>query len=103
MAFGRRLHHLGAATGDLLFHSLINSMWVLKQCMDGWAAEGRPWKIEDIVRQAAGCNETTGLLDMDAETLMLDTGMPARINSELARLGSRRSLTCPATSQSLPA
>jgi rhamnulokinase len=62
-------------------------MWVLKQCMDGWAAEGRPWKIEDIVQQAAACTLSTGFLDMDAEVLMLDTEMPKRINGELTRLG----------------
>jgi rhamnulokinase len=62
-------------------------MWVLKQCMDSWAAQGRPWKIEDIVEQAGACNVSTGLLDMDAETLMLDTEMPERINKELTRLG----------------
>ncbi len=79
--------NLGAAVGGLLFHSLINSMWVLKQCMDGWAAQGRPWSIEDLVQKAAACNAATGVLDMDAEPLMLDSGMPARINSELARRG----------------
>ena len=95
--------NLGAATGDLLVHSLINSMWVLKQCMDVWSAEGRPWKIEALIKQAStsGCppslalgdrgeqsqTHATALLDMDAETLMLDTNMPARINSELVRLG----------------
>jgi rhamnulokinase len=86
-AFDAGYTNLGAATGDLLFHSVINSMWVLKQCMDGWAAEGRPWKIEDIVREAAACNDTGGVLDMDAPTLMLDSSMPERINSELTRLG----------------
>jgi rhamnulokinase len=95
--------NLGAATGGLLVHSLINSMWVLKQCMDSWSAEGRPWNIEDLIQKAseAGCprslaigdrgeqNQTpaTALLDMDAETLMLDSNMPGRINSELLRLG----------------
>jgi rhamnulokinase len=61
-------------------------MWVLKQCMDAWAAGGRPWTIEELIQQAA---KTTaeGMLDMDAEPLMLDSNMPARINSELARLG----------------
>lgn len=78
--------NLGAATGDLLFHSLINSMWVLKQCMDAWAAEGRPWTIENLIQNASACN-SEALLNMDAETLMLDSNMPARINSELARLG----------------
>jgi len=85
-AFQAGYTNLGAATGDLLFHSLINSMWVLKQCMDAWAAGGRPWTIEELIQQAA---KTTaeGMLDMDAEPLMLDSNMPARINSELARLG----------------
>ena len=78
--------NLGAATGDLLVHSLINSMWVLKQCMDAWSAEGRPWNIEALIQQATISN-TQALLDMDAETLMLDSNMPARINSELLRLG----------------
>ncbi|MGO8932715.1 MAG: FGGY-family carbohydrate kinase [Terracidiphilus sp.] len=33
------------------------------------------------------CNSASGVLDMDAETLMLDTEMPRRINNELTRLG----------------
>jgi rhamnulokinase len=86
VAFDAGYTNLGAATGDLLFHSLINSMWLLKQSMDAWSADGRPWSIEDLVQKAAAC-KAPGLLDMDAETLMLDTGMPQRINSELARLG----------------
>jgi rhamnulokinase len=87
VAFDSGYTNLGAATGELLFHSLVNSMWVLKQCMDAWAAQGRPWKIEDIVEQAGTCNVSTRLLDMDAEALMLDTEMPQRINKELTRLG----------------
>jgi rhamnulokinase len=86
-AFDAGYTNIGAAGGGLLFHSLINSMWVLKQCMDGWAAEGRPWKIEDIVEKAAACNAAGGVLDMDAPMLMLDSGMPGRINTELTRLG----------------
>jgi rhamnulokinase len=86
-AFDAGYTNIGAAGGGLLFHSLINSMWVLKQCMDGWAAEGRPWLIEDIVQKAAACNVAGGVLDMDAPTLMRDSGMPGRINSELTRLG----------------
>lgn len=86
-AFDAGYTNLGAATGGLLFHSLINSMWVLKQCMDHWAAEGRPWAIEKLVEEAAACTTATGVLDMDAEPLLLDTGMPERINRELVRLG----------------
>jgi rhamnulokinase len=86
-AFDAGYTNLGAATGGLLFHSLINSMWVLKQCMDQWAADGRAWPIEKLVQEAAACCVTTGVLDMDAESLMLDAGMPGRINKELARQG----------------
>jgi rhamnulokinase len=87
VAFDAGYTNLGAATGDLMFHNLVNSMWVLKQCMDSWAAQGRPWKIEDIVKAAGECGAPAGKLNMDAEALMLDTEMPRRINSELARQG----------------
>jgi rhamnulokinase len=86
-AFDAGYTNIGAASSGLLFHSLINSMWVLKQCMDGWAAEGRPWQIEKLVHEAAACDAEIGVLDMDAETLMLDSAMPQRINGELSRLG----------------
>ncbi len=87
-AFDAGYTNIGAAVGGLLFHSLINSMWVLKQCMDAWAAQGRAWKIEDLVQKAAErSSAATGVLDMDAEPLMLDTDMPRRINGELTRLG----------------
>jgi rhamnulokinase len=85
-AFDAGYTNIGAAGGGLLFHSLINSMWLLKQCMDNWAAQGRPWNIEELVRKAGECS-TSGVLDMDAETLMLDSDMPQRINNELKRLG----------------
>jgi rhamnulokinase len=86
-AFDAGYTNIGAAGGGLLFHSLINSMWLLKQCMDTWAAAGRAWPIEKLVQEAAACNSATGVLDMDAPTLMLDSDMPQRINSELTRLG----------------
>ena len=85
-AFDAGYTNIGAAAGGLLFHSLINSMWVLKQCLDAWAADGRPWSIENLVQKAAE-RGTDGVLDMDAETLLLDSGMPQRINNELTRLG----------------
>lgn len=85
-SFDARYTNLGAATGDLCFHSLVNGMWLLKQCMEAWASEGRAWAIEELIQKAAACN-APGLLDVDAEPLLLDGNMPARINSELTRLG----------------
>jgi rhamnulokinase len=90
-AFGARFTNLGAATGDLCFHTLVNGMWLLKQCMDAWTAEGRHWEIDDLVTQAA-VSGFPGVIDVDAEPLLLDSGMPERINHQLWR---RRWATIP--------
>jgi rhamnulokinase len=86
-AFDAKYTNLGAATGDLCFHSLVNGMWLLKQCMDAWAAQGRPWFIEELIQEAAACKAPQGVIDVDAEPLLLDSNMPERINNELTRLG----------------
>ncbi|MGA9669348.1 MAG: FGGY-family carbohydrate kinase [Terracidiphilus sp.] len=85
-AFNAGYTNLGAATGDLLFHTIINSMWMLKQCMDSWCAEGRPCPIEDLIQRAA-TSQPVGIIDVDAEPLLLDSNMPQRINIELVRAG----------------
>jgi len=81
-AFDARYTNLGAAGGGLCFHSLVNGMWLLKQCMDSWAAEGRVWNIEDLIAQAAQSGYP-GIIDVDAEPLLLDSEMPERINHQL--------------------
>jgi rhamnulokinase len=86
-SFEARYTNLGAATGDLCFHSLVNGMWLLKQCMEAWTVQGRAWTIDELVTQATSRSQFPGLIDVDAEPLMLDSGMPGRINNELARLG----------------
>jgi rhamnulokinase len=90
-AFKARYTNLGAAGGGLCFHSLVNGMWLLKQCMDAWSAEGRAWKIEDLIAQA-GQSGFPGIIDVDAEPLLLDSDMPERINHQLWR---RRWATIP--------
>jgi rhamnulokinase len=85
-AFDAGYTNLGAATGDLLFHTIINSMWMLKQCMDSWSAAGRPCPIEDLIQKAATA-PAAGIIDVDAEPLLLDSNMPQRINNELIRAG----------------
>ena len=58
--------------------SLAHQQHVGAEAVHGCAGrrQGRPWKIEDLVQKAAACNAATGVLDMDAETLMLDSEMP---------------------------
>jgi rhamnulokinase len=83
-AFDARYTNLGAATGELCFHSLVNGMWLLKQCMDSWSADGRAWKIEDLITEAASSG-FPGIINVDAEPLLLDSDMPERINHQLWR------------------
>ncbi len=90
-AFDARYTNLGAATGDLCFHTLVNGMWLLKQCMESWNADGRVWQIEDLVAQAA-TSGFPGIINVDAEPLLLDSDMPERINHQLWR---RRWATIP--------
>ena len=77
-----RYTNQGAAAGGFCFHTNVNGMWIVKQCMDGWAADGRSWTIEDLVQEAAA-HSAPGIIDVDAEELLLDRQMPARINHEL--------------------
>ena len=86
-AFQANYTNLGAAGGGLCFHSLINGMWLLKQCMEGWSAQGRPWQVEELVARAMASG-FPGTIDVDAEPLLLDSNMAERINQELRR--SRR-------------
>lgn len=90
-AFNARYTNLGAAGANLCFHSLVNGMWLLKQCMDAWSAESRSWNIEDLIAQAAQSG-FPGIIDVDAEPLLLDSNMPERINHQLWR---RRWATIP--------
>ncbi len=90
-AFDARYTNLGAATGDHCFHTLVNGMWLLKQCMDAWASEGRPWEIEELIKLAAS-SSFPGVINVDAEPLLLDSEMPERINHQLWR---RRWATIP--------
>ena len=86
-AMQARYTNQGAAPGGFCFHSNVNGMWLLKQCIDSWGTQGRRWTIEDLVREAAVCTDMPGIIDVDAEPLLLDGNMPARINDELRLRG----------------
>jgi rhamnulokinase len=81
-----RYTNQGAASGGFCFHTNVNGMWLIKQCMDSWAEQGRTWNIEDLVQSAAAC-KTPAIIDVDAEPLLLDGNMPERINQELKLRG----------------
>ena len=86
-ALAARYTNQGAATGGFCFHSNVNGMWLIKQCMESWATAGRPCTIETLIEAAAACTQSPGIINVDAEPLLLSGGMPARINRELTAAG----------------
>lgn len=83
--------NLGTATGENGFYIQTNGMALLQQCLESWKIEGRIWKIEDLIAQAASSG-FPGAINVDAEPLLLDANMPERINHQLWR---RRWATIP--------
>jgi rhamnulokinase len=81
-AMQARYTNQGAAAGGFCFHTNVNGMWLIKQCMNSWADAGRSWSIDNLV-QAAALRRAPGVIDVDAEPLLLDGQMPERINHEL--------------------
>ena len=77
----------GAAAGGYCFHSNVNGMWLLKQCLDHWNAQGRWIDLPALISQAAEVTKIPGLIDVDAPPLLLAGEMPARINHELELSG----------------
>jgi len=73
----------GAASGGFCFHTNVNGMWILKQCLETWRKAGRTWELPDLIEQAAGRNDFPGTVNVDAPPLMLDGDMPARLNEQL--------------------
>jgi rhamnulokinase len=78
-----RFTNQGAAAGGFCFHTNVNGMWLLKQCMDEWEREGRPCAIEALIQGAEAADAFPGVIDVDAEPLLLDSAMPLRINEQL--------------------
>jgi rhamnulokinase len=77
----------GAAAGGYCFHSNVNGMWLLKQCLDHWNGQGRWIDLTVLISRAAEVVEIPGLINVDAPPLLLAGEMPARINHELELLG----------------
>ena len=76
----------GAAGGGFCFHTNVNGMWILKQCMESWKKAGRAWEISELIARAADC-DCAGIVPVDSAPLMLDGDMPERLNDELRKLG----------------
>lgn len=79
--------NLGAIGNRICFHKAVNGMWLLKQCIDAWAAAGTAFTVEELVRLASLESVPTALLDVADSELSLVGNMPARINAQLRAHG----------------
>jgi rhamnulokinase len=86
-ALAARYTNQGSAAGGFCFHSNVNGMWLLKQCIEQWASTGRNLTIADLVERAAA-SAPTHIITVDAEPLLLAGDMPARINDQLTAVGN---------------
>ena len=68
--------------GDTIcFHKGVNGLWLLKQCMDHWAAEGQPWQLPDLLDAAAKQPAPQCLLEVDQPSLLRVGNMPHTIEA----------------------
>jgi rhamnulokinase len=79
--------NLGAVSDRVCFHKNVNGMWLIRQCTDQWALDGRVWPVAELVAasQLVPCPE--GLLDVDDPDLLLPERMPQRINKQRTNRG----------------
>jgi rhamnulokinase len=79
--------NLGGVGESICFHRGVNGLWLLKQCMIAWEAEGKAWQLADLLSATASSAMPSHLLDIDDPELMLPGDMPARINAQRMRQG----------------
>ena len=86
-ALAAKFTNLGAAGGDFCFHRNVNGMWLLRQCMDTWAAAGKEWKIDELVAAARQVPPSPARFDVDEATLLLPGDVLSRINLQFVAGG----------------
>lgn len=77
--------NLRGADGTICYHRNVNGMWLLRQCMESWAAEGREFEITALIAAAANVAPPAYALDVDDPDLLQAGRMPQRINAQLHR------------------
>ena len=79
--------NLGAVGGRICFHKNVNGMWLLQQCIAAWALAGHAWTVAELVAAAETARAPDGVLEVDADDLLLPGQMPERINAQRRRMG----------------
>jgi rhamnulokinase len=79
--------NLRGADGGVCFHKNVNGMWLLRQCLESWKAEGAQIEISMLIQQASVVQAPRHTLNVDDPDLLLSGRMPQRINAQLHRRG----------------
>jgi len=74
--------NLGAVGDRICFHKNVNGMWLIRQCTDQWALDGKVWPVAELVAASEKVACPAGLLDVDEPDLLLPERMPQRINAQ---------------------
>ncbi len=86
-AHAKGFTNLGAVGNKICFHKNVNGMWIMRQCIEHWAVEGKTWTIPQLIELAEDIPAPAGMLDLDDPDLLLAGDMPARIDAQRYRLG----------------
>jgi rhamnulokinase len=79
--------NLGAVGDRICFHKNVNGMWLIRQCTDQWALDGKVWPVAELVAASELVPCPEGLLEVDDPDLLLPERMPQRINAQRVKRG----------------
>ena len=82
--------NLGGAGGSICFLKNVNGMWLLRQCMDEWEAQGHFYSLPELLELSAAMPVPSFRIDVDDEQLMLPGNMLAKINAQAKAAGEQR-------------
>jgi rhamnulokinase len=77
----------GGVGGKIYFLKNVNGMWLLRQCMEHWRSQGQVWTVEQLIEACANFGPPQCLINVDEPALLQPGDMPARINTQLDRMG----------------
>ena len=81
--------NLGGIGGKICFLKNVNGMWLLRQCMDEWEANGVMWKLDDLLAACEPLPAPSHLIDVDAAELMVPGNAIEKINAQLMAAGAK--------------
>ncbi len=77
----------GGVDGSVRFLKNITGMWLLEQCRETWAKEGKSYSYAQIMQAVQAAAPAEGLIDPDAPEFAAPTDMPKAIRTYCAAHG----------------